>query len=221
MSPVLANIFLHHVIDEWFEAISHSHLRGRVELIRYADDMVFTFERQVEANRFYQVLPKRLAKYGLELHTDKSRVIPAGHICAQWAHRKGKRIPTFKFLGFTCYWGKTRKGFWRLKYKSRGDRTTEKLKGLRKFLWNNLNTKHQNDVLKTVNRVVRGWINYHNISDNAHMVEAFRKHSARTIFKWVNRRGRRHPMRWSSFNCKMKAIGFPKAGKVVSMFPTH
>lgn len=221
IAPILANIYLHHVIDEWFETIKHAHLRGGADLIRYADDMVFTFERPEEAERFYRVLPKRLAKYGLELHIDKSQVIPAGLGCAQRAHREGKRLPTFKFLGFTCYWGKARKGFWRLKYKSRGDRFTAKLKGLRKFLWNNLNAKHPTVILKMVIRVVRGWINYHNISDNERIVDAFRRHCMRIIFKWFNRKGRRHPMRWDRFNRIMKTVGFPQAGKTVSMFQTR
>ena len=221
ISPILANVYLHHVIDEWFEIIKPSHIHGRAELVRYADDMVFTFERQEEAERFYRVLPKRLAKYGLELHTDKSQVLPAGRNNAQKAHKEGWRIPTFNFLGFTCYWGKARKGSWRLKYKSRKDRFATKLKGLRKFLRKNLNAKHTDMILKSVIRVVRGWINYHHISDNAPMVEAFRKECMRAIFKWFNRKGRRHPMRWDRFNRIMKAAGFPKAGKTVSMFPTR
>lgn len=74
----MANIYLHHVIDEWFENIKQSHFRGRAELIRYADDMVYTFERPEEAKRFYNVLPKRLAKYGLEMHDEKSQLIMTG-----------------------------------------------------------------------------------------------------------------------------------------------
>ncbi len=78
ISTIMANIYLHHVIDEWFESIKQSHFRGRAELIRYADDMVYTFERPEEAKRFYNVLPKRLAKYGLEMHDEKSQLIKAG-----------------------------------------------------------------------------------------------------------------------------------------------
>lgn len=219
ISPVLANIYLHHVIDEWFEAIKDSHIHGRAKLIRYADDMVFTFERQAEAKRFYRVLPKRLAKFGLELHADKSQVLPAGCGCAQKAQRQGSRIPTFNFLGFTCYWGKSRNGkFWRLKYMSRRDRFTAKLKGLREFLWRNLSTKRTKIILETVIRVIRGWINYHNISDNSHRIEAFRKQVMRTIFKWINRKGRKRPMRWDRLNKVLNAMNFPKAGKVISMF---
>lgn len=218
VSPVLANIYLHYVIDEWFELIKQTHIRGRAELIRYADDMVFTFEIQSEAKRFYQVLPKRLGKYGLALHTDKSQVLPAGLGCAQRADEVGTRIPTFNFLGFTCYWGKARQGFWRLKFKSRKDRFASKLKGLREFLWKHLRTNQTGNILKTVVRVIQGWINYHNISDNARMVDAFRKVSMRIIYSWLNRRGRRYPTSWERVNRIMIAMGFPKARKVTSMF---
>jgi RNA-directed DNA polymerase len=220
ISPILSNIYLHHVIDEWFENIRRSHIRGRAELIRYADDMVFTFEKSDEANRFYRTLPKRLAKYGLELHEDKSQVMPAGLGSAQRAHKQGTRIPTFNFLGFTCYWGKARKGFWRLKFTSRRDRFTAKLKGLRKFLWENLN-RDSTEVLKITMLVIRGWINYHNISDNGRKVEAFRRHSARIIFKWFNRRGRKHPISWDHCNQILDANNFPHAGKTISMFQAH
>lgn len=221
ISPILANIYLHHVIDEWFDSIKESHLRGRPELIRFADDMVFTFERKEEATRVYNVLPKRLAKYGLEMHGEKSQIIPAGLNHARKAHQKSQRMATFNFLGFTCYWGKARKGFWRLKFTTRKDRFTAKLKGLREFLWKNLNAKDPIEVLKTVISVVRGWINYHNISDNERKVDAFRKQCARIIFKWFNRRGRRKPMSWNRFNQILNAIGFPKVGKTISMFNAH
>lgn len=221
ISTIMANIYLHHVIDEWFETIKRSHFRGRAELIRYADDMVYTFERPEEAKRFYNVLPKRLAKYGLEMHAEKSQLIPAGLGAAQRAHKQGNRLPTFNFLGFTCYWGQARNGFWRLKLTSRRDRFTAKLKGLREFLWKNLNTKHTGEILKTVMRAVKGWINYHNVSDNERRVDVFRKYCMRIIFKWLNRKGRRHSMSWARFNLMLKAIGFPKAGKTISMFPTR
>ncbi len=221
ISPIMANIYLHHVMDEWFESIKQSHFRGRAELIRYADDMVYTFERQDEAKRFYKVLPKRLSKYGLEMHEEKSQLIIAGLGAAQRAERQGSRLPTFNFLGFTCYWGKARKGFWRLKLTSRRDRFTSKLKGLREFLRENLNTKHTGETLKIVMRVVRGWINYHNVSDNGRKVEAFRKHSMRLIFKWINRKGGPRSMSWERFNQILKAIGFPKSGKTISMFRAH
>lgn len=95
--------------------------------------MVFAFEYEDDAKRFYEVLPKRLSKYGLNLNEAKSQIIKSGRYHAENLARQGKKIKTYNFLGFTCYWGKSRFGTtWRLKYTTRRDRFTEKLKGLRK-----------------------------------------------------------------------------------------
>ena len=130
---------------------------------------------------------------------------------------KCPRLRTDFRKGFTCYWGEARKGFWRLKLTSRRDRFTAKLKGLREFLWKNLNTEHQDETLETVIRVGRGWINYHNVSDNERKVDAFRRHCMRIIFKWINRKGRRHPMSWERFNIMLKTIGFPKGENYIDV----
>jgi retron-type reverse transcriptase len=96
ISPILANIYLHHVIDLWFKEIKHNYFHGRAETIRYADDMVFTFSNYRDAERFYKVLPKRLNKFGLEMHTDKSQIISVGHLHAVKAERSGERLPKKK-----------------------------------------------------------------------------------------------------------------------------
>ncbi|UYM15119.1 group II intron reverse transcriptase/maturase [Endozoicomonas euniceicola] len=220
LSPVLANIYLHYVIDEWFTKVSHSHIRGRAEMVRYADDMVFTFEVQSEAERFYKVLPKRLEKFGLKLHKDKSQIIPAGHVAALRADRSGKRLPTFNFLGFTCYWGKSRKGYWRLKFTSRKDRFAAKLKGLRGFLWKNLSSDRV-QTLKTAIRVIKGWINYHGISDNRRRVKQFIEQGKRIILKWLNRQGGKRYLNWEKLSKILKALGYPEKWKTVSMFQSR
>jgi len=218
LSPTLSSIYLHEVVDSWFSEISKTHFKGKAEMVRYCDDMVFIFQRQDDAARFYQVLPKRLGKYGLTLHTEKSRLIQSGHMLAMRANQQGKRLPTYQFLGFTCYWGRARNGYWRLKYTSRRDRFTEKLKGLRKFLQKQLNTTDTTAVLNTVVRVLRGWINYHGISDNDKRVKGFIHKSRRILLCWFNRRGRKNPMNWVTFMKIMKKINFPERWKTVSMF---
>jgi len=122
ISSILANIYLHVCIDKWFYAVRESHMQSGASLVRFADDMVFVFWNQKDAERFYQVLPKRLEKYGLEMHQDKSSITLSGKKAAEEAHKRGERVPVYKFLGFTCYWGRRRNGSWRLKYKSRSDR---------------------------------------------------------------------------------------------------
>lgn len=188
ISPILSNVYLHHVIDDWFSKIKVSHMRGRAEQVRFADDMVFVFQHQEDARRFYEVLPRRLEKYGLELHADKSSIIRSGRKAAAEVHRRGERLPSYKFLGFKCYWGLSRSGFWRLKYKSRSDRFTAKLNGLRKHLDRNLNAE-THSIIRGVGRIVKGWVNYNAISDNQKCMSAFIYETRRILFRWRNRKG--------------------------------
>jgi len=217
VAPVLSNIYLHHVIDSWFAKISESHLRGRAEMVRFADDMVFVFQVKDDAERFYKVLPKRLEKYGLTLHEAKSSMIRSGSKAAAEAARKGERLPTYKFLGFTCYWGRSRKKWFRLKYKSRSDRLAGKLKDLREYLRKSLNQKTDITV-EQVKRIVRGWVNYHAISDNQGQVSAFIHWSRRALFDWINRKGGNRKMNWTKFEKLLERLNYPRSFKTVSMF---
>jgi hypothetical protein len=218
VSAILSNVYLHHVIDEWFEKIKRTHLRGKADEIRYADDLVFFFEHRGDAEHFYEVLPKRLKKFGLELHEDKSQIIGAGHLVAQRENQNKKRLATFNFLGFTCYWGKTKKGYWRLKFTSRKDRFAAKLKGLREFLRENLNTRNTQETLKTVVRVVRGWVNYHGISDNQKRVRDFLEATKKAIYRWLNRRGGKRRTSWARCAKMLELVKFPRNFRVKSMF---
>ncbi|BAG39730.1 reverse transcriptase [Orientia tsutsugamushi str. Ikeda] len=156
VSPILANVFLHYVIDSWFAKISEENLIGQTGMVRYCDDMVFVFESEADAKRFYDVLPKRLNKYGLNINEAKSQMIKSGRDHAANLAKQGKKIASYNFLGFTCYWGKSRFGTtWRLKYTSRRDRFTEKLKGLRKYLRGQLNTQDKTQTLSQIIRVIR------------------------------------------------------------------
>lgn len=219
LSPILSNIFLHEVIDDWFARISKDCFTGKAEEVRFADDMVFIFEHHREARRFFEVLPKRLARYGLKMQEKKSQLIESGQNAASRAFRQGRRLPTYKFLGFTVYWGKARNGkWWRLKYRSRRDRFQGKLKGLKDFLRKELTTK---DTARTLRRVVRGvigWMNYHAISDNEARVRNFLKASRWIIWRWVNRRGRKRPMNWTTFMAVLDRFNFPRKRKTISMF---
>jgi len=218
-SPILSNIYLHHVIDRWFQEVSKSHFKGQAELIRYADDMVFSFEEKEDAERFWKVLPKRLEKYGLSLHPEKSRLMESGSFAAKAAELAGKRMPTYQFLGFTCYWGKSRNGvFWRIKYTSRADRFTRALKSMRSYLRDHLTTSDVEETLEGVVRRVKGWLNYHAISDNQGRVHAFIAATHKMIFKWFNRRGGGRYFRWKSLYHWLNRVHFPKLPKTISMF---
>lgn len=218
ISPVLANVYLHYVIDLWFEETRINYLKGRAEQVRYADDMVFVFEHEEDAERFFEVLPKRLGKYGLKLHLEKSQIIRSGRIAALRARQRQEKLKTYQFLGFTCYWGLSRNGkFWRLKYSSRADRFRKKLKELREYLWNNL-SRETEKVLTKVIEILKGWINYHGISDNSRRVNSFIHHTARLLYKWLNRRGGRKKTKWSECVKLLKEANFPRTWKVIPMF---
>jgi group II intron reverse transcriptase/maturase len=219
ISPILSNIYLHHVIDSWFEEIKRIHFRGRADMVRFADDMVFVFQFKEDAEKFYQVLPKRLEKYGLKLHEDKSSMIQSGSKVALEASKRGERLPVYKFLGFVCYWGKSRNGWWRLKYKSRSDRMTSKLKGLRQYLKERL-SEGTDKILERVKSIVLGWVNYHAISDNQRRVSSFILLSKRALFSWINRKGGNRKMNWETFGKLMKQIKYPQGFKTTSMFAT-
>lgn len=141
-----------------------------------------------------------------------------GNNSAVRAEKKGKKLPVFKFLGFLCYWGKAKQGFWRLKYASLGNRIRNKLKGLHNYLMENQNTENQDRFLKRVNSVIRGWINYHAVSDNNGCVWEFVNRCKHILFKWFNRRGSRRSMTWERFAKVLKAINFPENWKTKSMF---
>lgn len=217
ISPILSNIYLHHVIDSWFTEISKSHLQGKAEMVRFADDMVFVFQKSEDAERFYKVLPKRLEKYGLKLHEDKSSLLKSGSKEAEAAENRGERLPTYKFLGFLCYWGKSRNGRWRLKYKSRADRFTGKLKGLREYLGKSLNQETKS-IIQRVKKIVVGWVNYHAISDNQRRVSSFILMSERALFRWINRKGGQRKMNWTTFEKLLKEMKYPRNFKTTSMF---
>lgn len=218
-SPILANIYLHKVIDEWFSTIRQTHIQGIAQQVRYLDDMVFVFQRESEAERFYKVLPKRLEKFGLKLHEKKSSLIKAGSIHAQKANTMGRKLPTFNFLGFTAYWGKARNGRdWRLKYTSRADRFSTKLKELRNYLWKRLATNDRGYLLWRIVKVIRGWINYHGISDNKRRVQTFILYCKRLLFRWFNRRGGRRRLTWERYVLILKRVRFPESWKTISMF---
>src|SRR5438876_10710441 len=120
ISPLLANVYLHYVLDVWFEQTVKPRLKGRAFLVRYADDFVMGFACEEDARRVLAVLPKRLRKYGLTLHPDKTRLVPFQRPTQQpdRSDPSGKRPPgSFDLLGFTHYWGRSRKGIWVVKRK--------------------------------------------------------------------------------------------------------
>ena len=137
ISPLLANVFLHYVLDLWVHQWRRRRARGRVTIVRYADDFVMGFEKETDAREMLVDLKERLAQFGLLLHEDKTRLIEFGRFAALTRRKRGERRPeTFAFLGFTHYCGRTRDGRFILKRKTQSSRLMRKLKALRQEAWN-------------------------------------------------------------------------------------
>ncbi len=127
-------------------------------------------------------------------------------------------METYQFLGFTCYWGKARKGFWRLKFTSRSDRFTRALQGIRNHLREELVTPEIEKTLKGVVRRVKGWMNYHAISDNQRRVNSFLYQVRRAIQRWFNRKGSKRSLQWEDLPHWLNRIGFPNKYKTILMW---
>lgn len=135
-SPLLANIYLHYVFDLWTNRWRQHHTRGQVIIVRYADDIVVGFEHEAEAKRFLTDLRRRMEKFALSLHPDKTRLIEFGRLAAANRTQRGLGKPeTFNFLGFTHICGRSTRGCFQLKRKTRRDRMRAKLRELKEVLW--------------------------------------------------------------------------------------
>jgi len=204
ISPLLSNIYLHKVLDEWFEREVKPRLRGRAELIRYCDDYVILFARKQDAHRVWGVLPKRFAKYGLGLHEEKTRLIdfhpPKG------SRRKSE---TFVFLGFTHYWEKSRKGNWVMKRKTAKKKLKESIG--RVYEWCK---RHRHDPMedqwKALCRKLLGHYGFYGVTFNSKSLAMFYEQAKRSWRKWLNRRSRKNDMPWDRFNRLLDRYPLPR-----------
>jgi RNA-directed DNA polymerase len=195
ISPLLANIYLHEVLDVWFERDVRPRLQGRASIVRYADDAVLAFEQEADARRVLDVLPKRFGRFGLTLHPEKTRLV-----VFHPPRRPNDQDPgSFDFLGFTHYWGKSRKGNWVVKRKTAKSRFTRAIKRLAEFCRLNRHEPlaKQNAAL---GRKLQGHYGYFGITGNSEALARFKNEVGRIWHKWLRRRGQRRPLAWDRFN---------------------
>lgn len=192
---MLANIFLHEVLDAWFDREVKPRLAGKAVLFRYADDAVFLFADEMDAQRVMDVLPKRLGKYGLELHPDKTRRIDFRRPDRFAPPGAGAGPGTFDMLGFTHHWGKARSGKWIVKRRTAKDRFRRALKRVAEWC-----RKHRHDEVRAqqeaLGKKLRGHYGYFGITGNFTAISRF-LHEVETVWrKWLNRRSQRASMPW-------------------------
>jgi RNA-directed DNA polymerase len=196
ISPLLANIYLHYTLDQWVEAWRKKVARGAVIIVRYADDFVMGFRDRAEAERFLAELQERLRKFGLELHSEKTRLIAFGRKPENdWKWKGGGKPGTFDFLGFTHSCGRNRKGYFTIHRETVGKRMRAKLKVIKQQLQIRMHASIE-ETGKWLKSVVQGYFNYYAVPGNGKRLRAFRDGVKRLWWHALRRRGQRRPWTW-------------------------
>ena len=210
ISPLLANVYLHYVIDLWAEQWRRREAKGDMIIVRYADDLVVGFQHEAEARRFLEAMRARLAEFALSLHPEKTRIIEFGRLAAASRERRGLGKPeSFNFLGFTFLCAKTRNGRFLIKRKSRRDRVRAKLRAVKEALRRRMHRSIP-ETGRWLGQVVRGFFHYHAVPTNGPAIAAFRYHVSKLWLRALRRRGNRRRMTWSRF-ARLAADFLPRA----------
>jgi RNA-directed DNA polymerase len=215
LSPLLGNVYLHYVLDLWFDEEVRPRLRGKAKFIRYADDGVFGFELEEDARRVQAVLGKRLERFGLTLHPDKTRLLDFRRPSPE--RIEGRSPTTFDFLGFTWYWRRNREGGWSVRCKTRRARLARAIRAIR--VWckdhRHISVKEQHAALT---RRMQGHINYFGVNGNIRSLRRFWRRVQQSWFKWLRRRSQRARLTWDRYTDLLKDLPLPPARIVVQIW---
>jgi len=217
LSPLLGNVYLHYVLDQWFEREVKPRLRGEAFLVRYADDFVITFERQDDAERVMDVLGKRMDRFGLTLHPDKTRLLPFRRPPA--SQTGGKGPATFDFLGFTLHWRRTRSGRWGMMCKTRHASLRRSVQTIADWCrrHRHLPVKAQHAALT---RRIQGHFNYFGVSGNFRSLLMLAEQAERAWYKWLRRRSQQAHLNWERFSELLKRFPLPRPRIMVRIWGT-
>lgn len=194
ISPVLANIYLHYILDLWFEKKIKKEIKGYAGLTRYADDFIVCLENEEDAKAFGEKLRERLGRFGLKVSEEKSRVIEFGRKAWQGAKETGSRTSAFNFLGFTHYCDKTRKGGFKVGRKTSGKKLRTKLKAMNQWLKSIRNAVELKEWWETLKQKLAGHYRYYGMSGNMRELRVYYSRTASLAYKWINRRSQKKSM---------------------------
>lgn len=219
ISPILANLYLHYVLDLWFDKVVKPRCRGEAYMVRYADDFVCCFQYEYDANRFYNELQNRLAKFNLSIAVEKTKIINFGRFAEEKCAKQGKKKPdTFDFLGFTHYCSKSRQGKFRVKRRTSRKKYKAALLNMKEWIRNNRITPIKT-LIKELNVKLRGHYQYYGITDNSR-ISNFYNNTIRLLYKWLNRRSQRRSFGWDKYNLFLKRHEILKPKVYVSIYDT-
>lgn len=217
ISPMLANIYLHYCLDLWFTRSFAKSSVGEARLIRYADDFVCCFRYESDARRFRAELDGRLAKFGLEVAVEKTKVLEFGPLALSRARAKGEKPQTFDFLGFTHFCSRTRDGRrFRMKRITARKKFKAKLLAFKEWLKEN-RTMPSPELLAKVASKLQGHIAYYGVTDNGKGIGRFVHEVRRRLFKWLNRRGKRGSLSWEKFKQLLARFPLPQPRIMVNL----
>ena len=206
LSPLLSNVYLHYVLDIWFQRRIRRHCRGEAYLYRFADDFVAGFQYQTDADDFLESLDKRMEEFHLELAPEKTRHLEFGRYARANAYRRGEKPKEFTFLGMTFFCGKTRHGAFKVKRKT----SRKKLRqSLAQFT----------DWRRRAKARVQGHLNYYAITDNSESCQRYMHLTRRALFKWLNRRSQRKSYTWNGLLQALRHVGWPQVRIRVHLNP--
>ena len=200
ISPLLANIYLHYVLDLWFEKKVKPKARGHIELIRYCDDFVVCCESEKDARGFLDALKTRLGKFGLEISEDKTKVLKFGRQVWKHAQKQKGKVETFNFLGFTHYCGKSRKGYFVMVHKTSKENLNRKLKETKEWLKKMRCRVKLKELWPILKSKLIGHYNYFGISGNYRCLKQFYTMIFWLLFKWINRRSQKKSMSYEVYS---------------------
>lgn len=220
ISPLLANVYLHEVLDQWFARVVRPRLYGRAHLIRYADDVVVVFALQADAERVLRALPARFGAFGLTLHPEKTRLVPFGRPPRKQDDSAPPQGPgSFDFLGFTHFWALSRKSHWVVKSKTARDRFTRAVRAAREWCRRNRHLPVA-DQHRTLCQKMRGHFGYYGVTGNSQALSRFR-HEVLGIWRyWLSRRSQRAYLSWERFRRLQQRYPLPPARAVHSIYVT-
>jgi len=221
VSPLLSNVYLHEVFDQWFATVVRERMKGRVFAVRYADDLVIGFTHREDAERVYRVIFRRFEKYGLTLHPEKTRLVEFGRPGSRGPDGRPRGQPgTFDLLGFTHYWGKARQGYWVIKRKTSSQRLRRSIRAIGEWCRKNRHKGGMFDQFRILNRKLNGHYAYYGITGNACALNQVRTATVRLWFKWLRRRSRESKaMTWQRMGQLLRELFvFPYARVVHSIY---
>ena len=218
LSPLLANVYLHYVLDEWFEQEVTPRLRGEASIIRFADDFICTFEREADAERFREVLSKRLGRYSLELAEEKTKLLRFGRFARRDCQRRGEGSPgTFDFLGFMHYCGRSRSGKFKLKRRTSAKKFGVKVRELKDWFRSQLTTP-LSEVWPTLVRKLQGHFQYFNVNDNWKLLMKYRDAACRLGLRWMRRRSHKGDnLSWEAYGRYLEHHPLPTPGRITDL----